>query len=61
MTITVNNQPFKVKIKYRTTNDNYNLFVSVFKQGEKLPIIGTVFKKFTPMEDVKQWIKLNIN
>ena len=51
------NEDYKIVIKKTNSPSNYNLFASLFKKGERLPLIGTTFKSTDTKEDIKEWFE----
>jgi hypothetical protein len=48
---------YTVRFQERQTSDNYNIFASVFKKGEKSPMFGTSFKSDSCATKVLDWAK----
>ncbi len=57
---TLTNPDFYVKIIKKDTNDNYNIFASVFEKGFKTPTCGTVFKDSTNITEILEWANKQI-
>lgn len=51
------NKDYKIVIKKTNSPSNYNLFASLFKKGEKFPLIGSTFKSTDTKEDIKGWFE----
>lgn len=53
------NEDIKVRLQTKNTGSNYNLFASVYVKGEKMPVIGTIFKENTSHSVIKIWATEN--
>lgn len=51
------NEDYKIVIKETNSPSNYNLFASLFKKGEKFPLMGSTFKNTDTKEDIKRWFE----
>lgn len=49
-----NNHIIKVSNK-KETNDNYNIFVHLYRNNEKTPIKGTSMNENSTIEQIRQW------
>ena len=59
--ITHNLREYKIKVYQTDSQSNYNLFVSMFKAGEKTPLIGTTFKDDTTKDKIIDWCRSALN
>jgi len=55
--LTINNVDYKLKISIKQNGSNCNKWAHVFKQGEKMPIVGTSFNDKTPKPQIIEWAK----
>jgi len=53
----INHVNYRVKIGIKPNGSNYNKWAHVFKQGEKMPIVGTSFNDKTPKPQIIEWAK----
>ena len=60
MILIINNTIYTVKLVESETNSNYNIFASVFKDAEKLPMFGKSFKKDDTSKELLKWAKNGI-
>jgi hypothetical protein len=44
-----------IKVSKKETNDNYNIFVHLHKNNEKLPIKGASMNENSTIEQIRQW------
>ena len=51
---TLNGVRYSVLLKKTETNSNYNIFGSVFRSGEKMPLTGCTFKETDSDSYIKQ-------
>lgn len=56
-----NRQEFKIKVYQTASRSNYNLFVSIFKAGDKTPLIGTTFKADSDKWKIIDWCRSALN
>ena len=59
--ITHNLQKFTIKVYQTTSQSNYNLFVSIFKDGDKTPLVGTTFKEDSTKDKIIDWCRSALN
>jgi hypothetical protein len=55
--LTINDVNYKVKISIKQNGSNYNKWAHIFRQQEKMPIVGTSFNDKVPKSQIIEWAK----